>query len=155
MTRRKEQQRAYTRQGQALADLVGESVRLHGRLLAASDRMARDLGISGARWQLLSVVGRSPKPVTVSDAARWMGLARQSVQRVGDALAANGLVAYVPNPNHRRAQLVQLTAKGRALLGRLDRRRYGWANEVAADLGPADIEAAVHLLAAIRKRLGS
>lgn len=155
MNREKTQEPAYTRHGQALAELVGENVRLHNRLLAASERMARDLGISGARWQVLSVIGRSPEPATISDVARWMGLARQSVQRVADALAAGRLVEYLPNPNHRRAQLVQLTVKGQKLLRQLDRRRYRWANEVAADLDPAAIEAAVGLLIAVRKHLGS
>ncbi len=154
MTRRTTGKQSYTPQGQALAALVGESVRLHGRLLAASDRMSRDLGITGARWQVLSVVGSSPQPVTISDAARWMSLARQSVQRIGDALHTDGLVEYLPNPHHQRAQIIQLTAKGRALLARLDRRRYRWANEVAADLAQADLEAAVRQLTTVRQRLG-
>lgn len=142
------------RQAQALADLVGESVRLHGRLLAASDRMSRDLGLTGARWQVLSVLGRSPEPTTVSELARWMGLTRQSVQRVADALAADGMIEYVDNPNHRRAPLLSMTAHGRALLARLDERRYRWAKEVAAELDAADIEAAVGLLRTVRQRLG-
>lgn len=142
------------RAAQALSELVGESVRLHGRLLAASDRMSRDLGLSGARWQLMSVLGRSPVPVTISEAARWMGLARQSVQRVADALAADELIEYLPNPSHRRAQLANLTARGRALLDRLDRRRYRWADEVAESLDPAELEAAVSLLGTVRRRLG-
>lgn len=143
-----------TRAAQALSELVGESVRLHGRLLAASDRMSRDLGLSGARWQLMSVLGRSSTPVTISEAARWMGLARQSVQRVADALAAEGLLEYLPNPNHRRAQHARLTPHGRVLLGRLDRRRYRWADEVAEDLNIAELEAAVRLLGTVRRRLG-
>lgn len=154
MTRRTTGNQSYTPQGQALAELVGESVRLHGRLLAASDRMSRDLGLSGARWQVLSVVGGSPQPATISEVARWMGLARQSVQRIGDALYADCLVEYLPNPGHRRAQLVRLTAKGWALLARLDRRRYRWANEVAADLAQADLKAAARLLTTVRQRLG-
>jgi DNA-binding MarR family transcriptional regulator len=142
------------RAARALSDLVGESVRLHGRLLAASDRMSRDLGLSGARWQLMSVLGRSSAPITASEAARWMGLARQSVQRVADALAAEGLLEYLPNPGHRRAQHARLTLQGRSLLERLDRRRYRWADEVAADLNAAELEAAVRVLATVRRRLG-
>lgn len=154
MVTRRQSQENRGRQAQALAELVGESVRLHGRLLAASDRMSRDLGLTGARWQVLSVLGRSPEPTTVSELARWMGLTRQSVQRVADALAANGMIELVDNPNHRRAPLLTVTPRGRALLARLDERRYRWANEVAAELDAADIEAAVGLLRTVRQRLG-
>jgi DNA-binding MarR family transcriptional regulator len=138
----------------ALADLIGESVRLHGRLLAESERMARELGLTGARWQLLSVIGRSDTPYTVSDLARWMGLARQSVQRVADALAVDGLVEFIDNPRHRRAALVGLTARGRTLLGRLDQRRFRWATRVGNDLDPGAVAAAIKLLATVRTRLG-
>ncbi len=143
-----------SRQAEALARLVGESVRLHTRLLAASDGMSRDLGMSSARWQVLSVVGRSDEPVTVSGLARWMGLARQSVQRIADALVSDGTLEYRPNPGHRRAPLLQVTAAGRRLLAQLDARRYRWAETVAADLDPGAIEAATNLLRKVRGRLG-
>lgn len=142
------------RQGRAIAALVGESVRLHQRLLAASDRMSRDLGLTGARWQVLSVLGASAEPVTVAAAARWMGLARQSVQRLADTLAADGLIEYLPNPGDQRARLACPTRHGRTLLKQLDERRYEWANRIGADLDADTIEAAVELLSQVRRRLG-
>lgn len=141
------------REAEALAELIGESVRLHGRLVTASDRMAKDLGLTGARWQLLSVISRGQASYTVSELARWMGLARQSVQRLADALADEGLVAFRDNPKHRRAQLLELTAQGRRLLGRLDERRFRWARDAGANLGVAEIQAAAGLLRSVRQRL--
>ena len=43
------------------------------------------------------------RPLTASQVARRMGLTRQSVQRVVDLLAAEGLIsALEKNPDHRR-----------------------------------------------------
>lgn len=145
---------ASRRQADALAELIGESVRLHSQLVAASDRMSRDLGLTGARWQLLSVIGRGTAAYTVSDLARWMGLTRQTVQRMADALTADGLVTCVDNPNHRRAPLLKLTTRGQTLLGRLDARRFRWAREVGSRLQIGEIEAAAEVLKNVRRRLG-
>jgi hypothetical protein len=60
-----------------------------------------------ARWHVLSVV--SGDACTVPFMARRLGLARQSVQRVVDALADDHLVALQVNPDHARSPLYALT----------------------------------------------
>ena len=45
--------------------------------------------------------------------ARDMGHARQSVQRLADALAKEGLVVYKDNPADQRSRLLELTPQGR------------------------------------------
>ena len=42
-----------------------------------------------------------------------MGANRQNVQRIVNELAKDGIVAFEPNPHHRRGQLVILTDTGR------------------------------------------
>ena len=79
-----------------------------------------------------------------------MGLARQSVQRLADALAAEGVVAFHDNPEHRRAKLVALTPDGRRRLDRLNRRQIAWANRTTRGLAAAEIKAAHEVL----RRLG-
>ena len=137
----------------AVVELIGESVRLNSRLQTTADRMSRDVGLSGARWQVLSAIAQATRPATISDIARWMGLARQSVQRVADALAKDGLIAYQPNPKHRRASLVVVTKKAVKLLDQLDERRLAWARTVATTLPAADIKVASEILRAVREQL--
>ena len=90
----------------AITELILETFRLNGRLLAAGDALVRDLGLTSARWQVLGAVAMSPVPLPVSHIARNMGLSRQGVQRVADELEARGIVRFAPNPHHRRARLV-------------------------------------------------
>lgn len=96
--------------GDALTDLVIRTFRLNGLFLAVAEHMARPAGLTAARWQVLGAVLRAP--LTVSDAARAMGLARQSVQRLADALVADGMAEYIDNPRHRRARLLRPTQAG-------------------------------------------
>ena len=137
-----------------MVELIGESFRLNSRLQNTADRMARDVGLSGNRWQVLSAVAEATRPATISDIARWMGLARQSVQQVANALAKDGLIAYQPNPKHQRASLVVVTKKATKLLEQLDERRFAWARTVAATLPATDIKVASDILRAVREQLG-
>ena len=137
----------------AMVELIGQSFRLNSRLLLTADRMAKDVGLSAARWQVLSAITQATRPATISDIARWMGLTRQSVQQVADALAKDKLIDYQPNPKHRRASLVAVTGEATKLLKQLDEQRFAWASEVATTLPVADIKVASEILGKVREKL--
>ena len=141
----------HSQAGAALTRLILEIFRLNGELLAAGDRLGRDLGLTSARWQVMGAIDSGPLPV--ASIARNMGLSRQAVQRVADDLAAEGFVVFSDNPHHRRAKLVGLSAKGRSSLAEIGRRQTLWANHIARGLAPNDIEAAKQLAATLIGRL--
>ncbi len=136
-----------------MTDLILETFRLNGRLLAAGDRLTGDLGLSSARWQVIGAIAVSPLPV--AQIARNMGLTRQAVQRIANILAEDGLVAFAENPDHRRAKLVGLTDKGRSVLEEIDRRQAAWVNELADGSTRKSIEDALTVLREVRGRLES
>ncbi|MFE3630935.1 MarR family winged helix-turn-helix transcriptional regulator [Streptomyces goshikiensis] len=107
--------------------------RLNGQFLAVSEELARPAGLTAARWQVLGAVLTEPLPV--AGIARAMGITRQSVQRIADLLAAQGLAEYVPNPAHRRAKLLRPTAEGRAAIARITPGHATLATRLAAELG--------------------
>ncbi len=78
--------------------------------------------------------------MTVAQIARTLGLARQSVQRVADALEGTGLVSYEDNPRHRRARLAGLTPEGRAVLERIQAAQRPWADELGGAVGERDLQ---------------
>ncbi len=86
----------------------------NGRLVSAGNELVAHLGLTSAWWQVLAALRYSPVPLAVASIARNMGLTRQAVQRIVDLLAEQGLVAFEPNPHHRRAKLVVLTQAGTA-----------------------------------------
>jgi DNA-binding MarR family transcriptional regulator len=138
--------------GDAFSDLVVQVLRLHGRLIAAGNAMARPLGQTEARWQVLGVIEHGP--ATVAEIARVFGLARQSVQRTADALQREGLAEFVENPRHRRAKLVRITPGGEAVLRKIQAVQQEWADELGARIGERDLRAAEDVLGRVRKALG-
>lgn len=100
--------------------LIADVYELAGESRRTSEALARGVGQSAARWHVLSVVSGGPR--TVPGAARRLGLARQSVQRVVDELVAAGLLELRANPDHARSPLVAVSAAGADTLDRLVHR---------------------------------
>jgi DNA-binding MarR family transcriptional regulator len=142
-----------SRAGDAFSRLVVTAFRLDGALSAAGDSIAQPAGQTTARWRVLAAVER--QPLTVAQIARAWSFARQSVQRVADALEADGLVRYDDNPSHRRAKLVTLTTAGRRALAKIQASQREWADEVGSQLGAADLEAADAILTRLLDVLAS
>lgn len=145
----------HTAGGRALTTIILEVFRLNGRLLAAGDQLVADLGLTSARWQVLGAIALSEKPQPVAGIARSMGLNRQGVQRIVNEMQEEGLVAFEPNPEHKRAQLVVLTKKGHTAYSAATELQVPWVNALAKGLSIADIETALGLTAALRERLSS
>lgn len=134
--------------GNTFSELVVEIFRLNGLALAVGDALAEPAGLSSARWQILGVVDHAAAPV--SHVARTMGLSRQAAQQTADSLEKEGFVAWMPNPHHKRAKLVSITAKGREALKAVERRHAAWANQIADRLGEQTLRAALTALRATR-----
>jgi DNA-binding MarR family transcriptional regulator len=154
MSKRPSKPRNHSPAGAAFTTLVLDTFRFNGRLLQVGDRLIGDLGISSARWQVMGAVENAGGPVIVSEIARIMGLRRQSVQRLVDEMAADGLLKLSDNPNHRRAKLVSMTAAGWKLKVKLDERQGDWANAVAKGIKAADLDRASALIRHLYQRLG-
>lgn len=133
--------------------LALEVFRLNGALIAAGDALVEPLGLTSARWQVMGAVAEARGGLPVASIARNMGLVRQSVQRIADELAAEGIVHFAPNPHHRRAKLVQLTARGTALFEEASARWRAMTGALVAALGSGEVERAAALLRACREHL--
>ncbi|WP_245274664.1 MarR family transcriptional regulator [Mesorhizobium sp. LSJC280B00] len=134
-----------------LTELVLAVFRMNGSFLDAADRLAAPTGLTAARWQVLGAVLKEPK--SVADIARDMGLARQSVQRLADILAAEGLAAYADNPAHRRAKLLSITDAGRAAVKNIGTRQHVWANRVSEGMDADALKASLDLLRTLTERV--
>lgn len=139
--------------GEALSRLVVQVFRLDGALTAAGDALARPAGQTTARWRVLAAVEDEPR--TVAQIARAWSLARQSVQRIADALEQDGLITYEDNPDHQRAKLLRLTRKGTQALAHIQTAQQRWANELGKQIGVAELHAANETLANVLAALSA
>jgi DNA-binding MarR family transcriptional regulator len=106
--------------------------RLNGLLIWNGDRITGSIGQSSARWQVLGRVGYQPQ--TVAQMARDMGHARQSVQRLADVLAKEGLVVYKDNPADQRTRLLELTPPGAEILAEIYAQSEEWSRQMMTKL---------------------
>jgi len=137
----------------AFSRLMQECFRINRRLVTAVGKLTAGSAITGAQWGVLGAFDGADHSITVAEAARRLGLARQGVQRVADLLEAKGLIEYRHNPHHRRAKLARVTEAGRTLLNQLQERQARWAKHAAGDLDIDQVEAATELVRLVGQRL--
>jgi DNA-binding MarR family transcriptional regulator len=144
---------ARTAAGDAFTELVVEVAWLGGIFSAVGEALARVGGQTLARWVILDAL--EDGPATVAQLARRRGIARQAVQRVADQLARDGLVAYAPNPRHRRAQLLEPTPRGREALRAISAAQKAWADALGAEIGEAELRKVTPRIGAIRRAVSA
>ena len=108
---------------------------------------------SDARWQILGAIDAAERPQPVAWLARDLGANRQNVQRIVNDLHNDGLVAFEPNPHHRRAQLVVLTGRGRQTFDAAMRLQAPWINGLSGGLSIEDIKAVHRVITILQKKL--
>ena len=130
----------HTHKGQNFTEIILEVFKVSGLLATEGDRLTKAFGLSSARWKVLGALNMSNKPLTVSQIARIMGLTRQAVQRLADAMKKDGLLDYQPNPQHKRANHVVLTDKGRDIYSLISEIQIPWANQKSKEINVDDLK---------------
>ena len=104
--------------GMEILDLVAvESYAVSAAFRRHGEALARHVGQTQARWQVMRVA--SAGALSVPQIARRLGVTRQNVQRIADALMAEQLAHQVINRDHKTSPHIVLTAKGREVLDAL------------------------------------
>ena len=99
--------------------IVADIYELAGGFRRVGEGIARTIGQTQARWQVLSAASDMPK--TVPQIARRLGVSRQNVQHIAEALVGASLARFVDNPDHRRSPHLVLTGEGQTTLATLTR----------------------------------
>lgn len=139
--------------GDAFTDLVLEVASLGGLFTSVGESLAKVGDQTLARWVILDAI--EDKPSTVAQVARRRGIARQAVQRVADLLEREGLAAYEPNPQHRRARLLRLTPQGRRVLIKISVEQKAWADALGTQIGEAKLRSLARAIHQIRQATSS
>jgi len=139
--------------GTALTDLILDLFRLNNRMINAGDKLVEGLGLTSARWHVLGTVATADRPQPVAWLARDMGANRQNVQRIVNDLDKEGLLAFQPNPHHRRAQLVVLTDKGKQAYETAMHLQAPWVDMLSEGLQVEDLKTTHAVMKALRSKL--
>jgi DNA-binding MarR family transcriptional regulator len=140
--------RLHSAQGLAYSRFILDLLRANARLVAGGDALARDFGLSAARWLVMGAIREGER--SISDIARDRCLARQSVQEIVNDMRQQKLVTLIQNPGDRRAKLVALTAKGARLFLALTAQWAQRANQLSQAFTKAEIATAADVVRRIR-----
>lgn len=132
--------------------LVGEILGVFGVLRRWGDAVHEGAPVKGARRGVLEMLLRG-RPQTVSGLARVRGVSRQQVQHQVDRLLELGFVERLPNPVHRRAPLIGLTSKGRALIKTVRSAELDALSQLQVGVSDEAVADAANVLAALRAAL--
>jgi DNA-binding MarR family transcriptional regulator len=131
--------------------LVAEVFELAGALRRDGEAIAKLAGQTQARWQVMWIAATGR--LSVAMIARRLGLARQSVRRVADAIVADGHATFERNPDHQRSPLLILTSDGQAVLDTINDKSRQRNLQHAKILGEDGITELRRLLACYRDAL--
>jgi DNA-binding MarR family transcriptional regulator len=132
--------------GPVFTEIVLEVFKLGGLLVSEGDQMGAEYGITSARWKILGALSLAGEPQTVPQIARSMGLTRQAVQRLVDAMRKDELLVFRENPGHKRAKLISLSELGETVFSKLDEKQSEWAMNCSIDITKAELETTLSVL---------
>ena len=119
-------------------------------LEARMEEALAGVGLSSAKYTVLSKLARAGEPLALSDLAAQVSCVRSNMTQLVDRLEAEGLVRRVDDPGDRRVVRAALTPLGeeKATAGAEQVNRI--QSEVAAALTKSDRAALERALAALR-----
>lgn len=102
--------------------------------------------VTHGQFRVLRTLDNADQPLRLSELAARLGIVPRSATSVVDDLEAAGLLERQPDPNDRRATLVDLTRDGRQILTTLrEKRREVMATQLSR-LTPTDQQTLIQLL---------
>lgn len=113
-----------------------------------AEKELETLGISEASAAPLLWTGRLGGGVRQVTLAAYVGIEGPSLVRLLDQLAASDLIIRKDDPTDRRAKTIWLTAAGERLSAQIEDLLVGVRGQVLAEVGEADLAAALRVLKA-------
>src|SRR5216683_7282355 len=127
----------------AFGALLGRTYRQWRR---AADLRLQPFELTEATWLPLVHIARAPTPPRQKDLAASMSLDGSSVVRLLDNLETAGLIRRREGENDRRAKIILLTARGRAIADKVETVARRIRGDALAGLSDKDIATTVRVL---------
>lgn len=122
-------------------------------LNASRAAICKEAGVSLQQWRALAVIDRSSHAPSISQLARRLRRARQSMHSLAQGLERAGWVRLVPNRDDRRLLHIEITRLGKSVLSIVDDQFKSWLLVMAFDLSEQELRKLNITLRSIRARV--
>lgn len=119
--------------------IVADIFELAGGLREQGEAIAKTVGQTQARWQVMSAASADQR--TVPQIARRLGVTRQNVQRLADLLVKENLASFEVNPDHKGSPYLVLNARGQTALVKITKAARQSHAQLARKLAGTDVGA--------------
>jgi DNA-binding MarR family transcriptional regulator len=119
--------------------IIADVFELAGRFRDEGETIAKTVGQTQARWQVMSAASAGPR--TVPQIARRLGVTRQNVQRIADLLVKENWASFEVNLDHKSSPHVVLNARGQAALAKITKAAGLSHAQLARRLAGTDVGA--------------
>ena len=124
----------------AVIALIDELIRSGSRMRSIFAHVTEGSGLNAMQSAVLTAVAESRTPPTVPKIGRSLGHPRQVIQRAVNVLLQEQLIEAAPNPDHKRAPLLRVTAAGQIIKDEMDARAVAAADRLLTVLAVARCE---------------
>ncbi|MEQ8507600.1 MAG: MarR family winged helix-turn-helix transcriptional regulator [Rhodospirillaceae bacterium] len=122
------------------------------RLKATGDALHADVGVTSAMRAVMEYLAENGAK-TVPDVAKAKRHSRQHIQTLADILAADGLLKFKKNPEHKRSNLMQLTARGNRTFAAMKEREALALRTLSGALQEQDLATTLRTLTSLQTAL--
>ena len=135
-----------------------DTTRLVQLVINCSHRLnavGRTMGATSSRggvWGLMKSL-QQEGPQTIAGLARSRPVSRQHIRQLAQDLISEGWIESVPNPEHKRSFLLQLTAGGKETLKTMDAQIDSTLSDLLQGLESESLETTLHTLSLLADRL--
>ncbi len=122
-------------------------------LNASRSAICKQAGVRLEQWRALALIDRSSCAPSISQLARWLRRARQSVHSLVQGLERAGWIRLLPNRDDRRLLHIEITRLGKTVLSIVDDQFKSWLLLMAFDLSEQELRKLNITLRSIRARV--
>ncbi|HUP47702.1 MAG TPA: MarR family transcriptional regulator [Thermoanaerobaculia bacterium] len=105
-------------------------------------------GITPQQWAVLSVIGAAAAPMTLAAMGKELAVTKQNMTGMVSRLEQLGLVERLEDPADLRSSRVQLTRRGRKMIGRMTSAYQRWVRSLGSERDLRQLAGAVSRLIA-------
>ena len=122
------------------------------QLKTLAEQLHHDMGVNPSMRAVREVLAGEGRR-TVPDIAKNKGVSRQHIQTIMNSLQADGLVACLDNPAHKRSPLFDLTSNGRTMFAEIAKREKDPIRRLAGKLSSETLRHAQEALTELNHHL--
>jgi|TARA_R110000737_G_scaffold215447_1_gene232018 DNA-binding MarR family transcriptional regulator len=116
------------------------------------ERMRSGYDTTLPRFDVLAALYAEPAGMKMSELSQHLVVSNGNVTGVVDRLVTEGLVDRQNLESDRRAFLVQITDKGRAMMDDMTTEHLGWIDKMFTDVSEADAARGISIMLDIRHK---